>query len=354
MKKIAICGTVGIPACYGGFETLVENLTKVDGHKYEFVVFCSSKNYQEKMKHHNNAKLVYLPISANGLSSILYDCVSLILSLVKRVDTILLLGVSGAMLIPFVRLFSPRTKVITNIDGLEWKRDKWSPLAKKFLKTSEFLAVKYSNDIICDNEAITNYVFEEYSIKPNTIAYGGDHVLGLINKTGSIYNVPNCQYLSVCRIEPENNVEMILEAFSLQQEKITFVGNWENSAYGRRLKEQYSSFKNILLLDPIYDPDSLHKLRNSCTGYVHGHSAGGTNPSLVEIMFYGVNVIAYDCSFNRYTTENKAQYFEDVSGLLRVLSEKSHMLEEENKSMKDIAVRKYTWEKIAKDYSNLY
>nr|WP_279615174.1 DUF1972 domain-containing protein [Pseudoalteromonas spiralis] len=131
MKNASIIGTVGVPACYGGFETLVENLLDKNSPD-KLIVYCSSKSYDVRFKTYKNAELVYIPLNANGVQSIPYDIFSLFhAAFVKKSDNLLILGVSGAISLPFIRFFS-KAKIVTNIDGLEWKRDKWNTWAKRF------------------------------------------------------------------------------------------------------------------------------------------------------------------------------------------------------------------------------
>lgn len=352
MKKIAVVGTVGIPACYGGFESLVENLTQYRSANVNYQVFCSSKSYIEQLASYNEAELVYLPLSANGIQSIPYDIFSLMKCWRMKPDTVLILGVSGCCFLPIFKLFS-RAKIITNIDGLEWKRDKWGKWARKFLKLSEAIAVKFSDVVVTDNKAIGDYVASEYAKSNITIAYGGDHAL----RPSMDDQIPTGDDFAfgLCRIEPENNVHLILEAFSNTEQKLKFVGNWEASEFGRELKNKYAQFDNIELLDPIYDLDELYKLRKSCSLYLHGHSAGGTNPSLVEMMHFGVPIFAFDCSFNRYSTEDKADYFSDSSVLIKMLQNlDQNRLFENGKLMQVIANERYTWKEITRLYEQAY
>ncbi|WP_327082924.1 DUF1972 domain-containing protein [Photobacterium kishitanii] len=132
-KRVFVLGTVGIPACYGGFESLVENLTKYSSESISYTVYCSSNSYEKKTGKYNNASLVYLPLDANGVQSIFYDILSMIRTLFYKPDTTLILGVSGCIFLPVYRLLS-KSKIITNIDGLEWKREKWGKVTKKILK----------------------------------------------------------------------------------------------------------------------------------------------------------------------------------------------------------------------------
>ncbi|USD65121.1 DUF1972 domain-containing protein [Vibrio sp. SCSIO 43136] len=349
MKTIFVIGTAGIPACYGGFESLVENLVNNASDEIKYSVFCSSYNYTEKLDSCNGANLVYLPIKANGMQSVPYDIWSLIKCLKSRPDIVLILGVSGCIFLPiFSKLFSG--KIITNIDGMEWRRGKWNKLAKKFLKISESMAVKYSDSIVTDNKAIYDYVRKEYGVDSAVIAYGGDHAIRNIE----IDRIEKEYALSICRIEPENNIEMILKAFSRTDEHLKFVGNWGSNEYGQRLKKKYSTYDNIDIIEPIYDLDVLYSLRRNCSVYIHGHSAGGTNPSLVEMMHFDVPIIAYDCDFNRHSTHDHAIYFSNSEDLRKHLAGRDESWILSGRKLLSVARENYTWSQINEQYENLY
>lgn len=354
MKKISIIGTVGVPACYGGFESLVDNLLDFTPADVQYTVFCSAKKYQTKLETYKGAKLVYLDMDANGKSSILYDYKSMKLSL--DADIMLVLGVSGCMFLPFIRR-KFKGKIITNIDGLEWKRDKWQWYAKKLLHFSEKQAVKYSDVVIGVNKGITDYVKDFYKKDAVLIAYGGDQVAKV--QDNSLYQkYPFCKEkyaVTVCRIEPENNLHHILEAFSkIPDFPLVIVGNWNQSEYGRQLKEKYSAFSNIHLLDPIYEPHTVNWLRGNAAVYIHGHSAGGTNPSLVEAMNFGLPVLAFDCVYNRATTEEKCLYWQTSEQLVQLLQNEQDKFESIGHAMAEAGKRLYSWERIAKEYNALY
>lgn len=284
--RISIIGTVGVPACYGGFESLVDNLLDFTPQDVEYTVFCSAKKYEKRLFSYKGAKLVYLEKNANGIESIFYDFEGMKSSLDS--DIMLILGVSGCLFLPFIRRRF-KGKIITNINGLEWRRDKWKWYAKRLLKFSEKMAVHYSDIVIGDNKGITDYINAEYkkevkNKRVELIAYGGDHVLPV--KDDSLFEkYPFCKNpyaVTVCRIEPENNVHLILEAFArMPEENLVFVGNWERSNYGKCLKEKYSVFSNIHLLDPIYEPHTVNWLRSNAELYVHGHSAARRNESFL-------------------------------------------------------------------------
>ena len=355
MKRIAIIGTQGVPANYGGFETLVENIIGENcSNGIQYTVFCSGKDMPTKIEEHKGARLKYVPLRANGVQSIPYD----ILSMVRAIcgyDAILILGVSGCVFLPIFRLFCWKS-IIVNIDGLEYRRAKWKPWIKRFLKLSEKIAVRFADVIITDNKGIQDYVREEYGKETTLIAYGGNHALIDITKEREeeilkSYNLERNNYsISVCRIEPENNCHITLEAFRNSKEKLVFIGNWQRNGYSRKLREEYNNCSNIIMLDSIYDLDILHTLRNNTKFYIHGHSAGGTNPSLVEAMFFGRPILAFDVIYNRETTKEKAHYYTSIEELQQLIKQ----CVDNGKELKDIAQEHYTWAKIASEYEALY
>ena len=355
--KIAIIGTAGLPATYGGFETLAEYLTKYLSKNFQITIYCSGNKSYSNLKEYNGARLEYIPLNANGIQSIPYDIISTCKAL-RYANVLLILGVSGGLFLPFVRLIS-KTKIIINIDGLEWKRAKWGKLAKTFLKFSEKIAVKSAHVVIADNKVIQNHVRDSYGKQSELIAYGGDHVkrLPLTRDLKQEFKFLEKPYaFNVCRIEPENNVHIILQAFAkCPNLTLMIVGNWNNSSYGIQLREQFGFFLNIHLLDSIYNQDKLDRLRSNCYLYVHGHSAGGTNPSLVEAMFLELPIIAFDINYNKATTNNKAIYFKNEEQLLHHLNNLSSLnLMMVKKDMKDFAKRNYPWAYISNQYRVLF
>ena len=357
-KKIAIIGTVGLPAKYGGFETLAEHLVSNLDNEYDFTVYCTGKKYEKgnRPSHYRNAKLKYLPLNANGAQSIPYDTLSIIHALFYA-DILLVLGVPGAWILPFVKLFTNK-KIIISIDGIEWKREKWNFLARSYLFWAERLAVKYSHIDISDNESIQDYTALRYGSLSRIIEYGSDHTLqvkpdAMDKKEFPFLNMPYA--FKVCRIEPENNIHEVLEAFAqLPKYTLVMVGNWDDSEYGSSVRNKYKSYPNIFLFDPIYDQRKLDVIRGNAILYIHGHSAGGTNPALVEAMGLGLPIITYGVSYNRTTTENKALYFKNHKDLKDLIENTSiNELKRIGIIMKSVAQRRYTWAHIAKKYKAL-
>lgn len=357
-KKIAIIGTVGIPGKYGGFETLAEHLVRQLGDQYDMTVYCTKKKYtkEQRRKTYLGARLKYLPLDANGVQSIPYDSLSILHALFYA-DVLVILGVAGSWLLPFVRLFT-RKKIIVSIDGIEWKRDKWNRVAKWYLWWAEKIAVKFSHADIADNESIQDYTAVRYGSLSNIIEYGADHTLAVkpMAADKEVYPFLSKPYaFKVCRIEPENNIHIVLDAFSkIPQYTLVMIGNWQNSEYGSTLKADYGSFSNLVLLDPVYDQRKLDLIRGNAYVYVHGHSAGGTNPSLVEAMYLGLPILTFDVSYNRTTTEDKAFYFKTAADIVHVIQHtRLNEFRENSLRMKEVAQRRYTWKVIAEKYHYL-
>lgn len=355
MKKVAIVGTQGVPANYGGFETLVENIIGENCRSdIQYTIFCSSKDMPVRTDTYKGCHLQYVPLHANGKQSVLYDIWSLCKAM-RGYDTILVLGISGCCFLPIFRLFC-RTRLIVNIDGLEHRRGKWKKYAKWFLRKSEIVAVKHADVIIADNKGIQDYVTETYHKPSELIAYGGDHVERTISEEKQLeilkqYGVTADNYaISICRIEPENNIHLVLEAFSRTDKKLIYIGNWERNEYGINLKKKYACYGNIIIHGPEYDLDTLYALRSHAAVYIHGHSAGGTNPSLVEAMFFGKPILAFDVIYNRVTTNEQAYYFKDSDSLIEHLNR----TDLNGEIMRAIVNEQYTWKQIAAQYESLY
>lgn len=363
MKKlrVAIIGTTGLPARYGGFETLAEHLVSTLASQFDMTVYCSSKYFGKpgkRLESYKGAKLHYINLNANGYQSIPYDIRSM-LHAAKNNDVLLVLGVSGAMMLPFLKMFTNKP-ILVNIDGQEWKRDKWNWIAKKVLGFSEKLAVAFADQLITDNKVIQSYVEREYHReKTLLIEYGGDHVkrIPLSNDTLAQYPFLQQPYaFNVSRIEPENNIHMILDAFKRCPDRnLVIVGLWNHGQYGMDLKERFGHYPNIHLLDPIYDQDKLNEIRSNADVYVHGHSAGGTNPSLVEAMCLGLPIISFGVSYNRETTNHRARYFNNGEELLEVLQ---GLTDAEKKTigreMEQYGLQRYTWQRITSLYASAF
>ena len=356
MKTVAIIGTNGLPPNYGGFETLANYLTKSKGDVFQFFVFCGKTAKEKQLDKYNGAKLIYLPFNANGSHSIIYDIVSICRSWFKY-DTLIILGTPGCIILPIL-LFFKKTKTIINFGGLEWKRDKWNYFIRKYLKFSEKIAIKYSFHVVSDNQSFCDYIVEEYNKESELIEYGGDHVSKIKPSEDLIkkYKFLKQKYfVSVSRAQYDNNLHLLLDAFSKTPEKkLVLVSNWDKFKYGIELKKNYSDVDNIYIVDAIYDLSVLDVIRSNAHAYIHSHTYCGTAPSLVEAMNLGLAIISINIDTNVETTENKAKYFKTVNDLIEILNNTSDSeIMDLGNSMEEIAKRRYSWDIISNKYSKL-
>lgn len=353
-KSIYIVGTNGLPVRYGGWDMLLHHLTAGLSGEYIIYVYTSSFEAEKNVKTHNGATIKLVPLRANGFQSVFYDFFTMLDACFRKADCILVLGVSGGIFFPLFRMF--KSIVVLNPDGAEWKRTKFGGLARSFLKLSERVAVKNSDSVVADNRIIASDLAARYGVESSIIEYGGDHAIAkaLSETTRALYDIEKNAYaFKVCRIVPENNIDMILGAFSKTNHKLVLVGNWENSAYGKEVRQKYSSFDNLVLLDPIYDQVTLDELRSNCYLYVHGHSVGGTNPSLVEAMYLSLPCLVFDVSYNRETTEGSAFYFsseEELVAALRDLRPRDSELVSVGLALGRVARERYRWSDIVEKY----
>ena len=356
-KKVAIIGTVGLPANYGGFETMVNYLTLNKSSEFFFTVYCQKTPKENQLLEYNGCNLKYLPFKANGAQSIIYDIIAITKSWFKY-DSILILGTPGCIILPLLKLFK-NTKTIINFGGLEWKRNKWNKAILWYLKLTEKIAIRNAHVIVADNQYFCNYISDTYSKDSNLIEYGGDHTSrkevtpSLIEK----YPFLKSNYdVSISRAQPDNNLHLLLEAYSKFSERnLVLISNYDKFEYGRQLKLRYKGFPNLFLLDAIYDLNELDTIRSNADIYIHSHSFCGTAPSLVESMNLGLPIIAFDVPTNHFTTEEKAFYFKDTNDLLEILKDLNEIQLKSNAiKMKEIAKARYTWERISGEYAKIF
>jgi glycosyltransferase involved in cell wall biosynthesis len=320
-NRIAIFGSAGIPNRYGGPEAFAESIAPVlVARGYSVTVTCDRSRYPDRAGDPDSFRGVrrrFVGVGANGASSILHDLIAFLL-VVRNHDYILALGVSGGMFFPLFRVLCALTgaRLLVNIDGVEWRREKFGAVAKSVLFISDYLAQRFAHVIIYDNEALLGYV--RHPRKAACVEYIGDQALRAYAQS-PVSEVP-AYALTICRIEPENNCEAIIEGFlRSSMARYVFVGNWERSEYGRALRRRYKDQRRLELVDAIYDSEKIFELRRGCAAYLHGHSVGGTNPSLVEILYFDCQIFCFDCSFNRATAGAAVHYFSDADELGRLI-----------------------------------
>lgn len=354
--KIAILGTRGIPNFYGGFEQFAENLSVALIKKGHQVYVYNSHNHPYQKNEWKGVRLIHCkdPESKIGtIGQFIYDLNCILDSRKRNFNIILQLGYTSSSIWNW--LFPKESLIITNMDGLEWKRSKYSTLVQIFLRFAEKLAVKYSNYLISDSIGIQSYLKNKYSVDSIYIPYGANPISKCNEEILSEFSLIKNKYnILIARIEPENNIETILQGLvkSKTNHKFVVIGNIEGNKYGKYIRNKFTD-PRILYLGYISELDRLNVLRKFSNIYFHGHSVGGTNPSLLEAMGSHAFICAHNNIFNKDILNKDALYFntsEEITSILEKDSypERDGFVSRNLKKIED----KYSWRKIISDYES--
>lgn len=355
--KIAILGSRGIPNQYGGFEQFAEYLSLgLIGFGHDVYVYNSHKHsYQQKVWRGVNIIHCYDPEYRLGTAGqFIYDLNCILDSRNRKFDVILQLGYTSSSI--WAWLLPKKPLIVTNMDGLEWKRTKYSKKTQFFLKFAEKWAVKSSHFLIADSLGIQKYIYGKFKKDSFYIPYGADPFDQADEKILKDYQVSAfAYYLLIARLEPENNIETILSGYLQANPKEPFlvIGNHQTK-YGVFLKEKFRN-ENIRFLGAVYQIEILNNLRFFCKLYFHGHSVGGTNPSLLEAMACQSLIAAHKNDFNAAILNEDAYYFENDRDVVEMIRQKSNVEEVALKKEKNYAKIKelYNWEKIITSYESI-
>lgn len=322
--KIAILGTRGIPNNYGGCEANAEMLSPIfQALGHSVTVYCPDEHiYQEPQWNGVALRHIYCPEKRLSIwGTLLYDFLCLRDAYNSDFDIILELGYVPASL--FFPLFRKRRPLLfTNMDGIEWKRSKWNAVLRRFTKFTEFLGAKYSDALIADNTAIQQHLMSSYNKDSFYISYGAK----LIDQPSlphlEAYGVsPDQYFMLIARLEPENNIEMIIKGYiESGSDKTLLVIGSTTTKYGKKLLEQFSKHEGIKFLEGIFDYEILSSLRWHCSCYFHGHSVGGTNPSLLEAMASRALIAIHENPFNAAVVGDDAFRFSSQQDVAKIIN----------------------------------
>lgn len=385
-KNVFIVGAKGIPAKYGGYESFVEQLTARQVSKdIHYFVACRKDLSDNKndIFTHNNATCFNVDVPNVGPArAILYDIKAMEWSIkyIKENDIEKpLIYVLACRIGPFINKYKKQLKrlggkLYVNPDGHEWLRAKWSKPVRKYWKISEQLMVKHADLLICDSLNIEKYIqtqYKKYNPQTTFIAYGADIKQSTLeNDSTELLDwykkfdlEANNYYLIVGRFVPENNYETMIREFmrSKSEKDLVIVTNVEKNTFFNNLKEstEFESDKRIKFVGTVYNQNLLKKIRENAYGYLHGHSVGGTNPSLLEALASTRLNLLYNVGFNKEVAESSALYWNKETGNLSSLIDSTDRLEEEEISKLDeLSTSRisdnYSWNKIVNDYEKLF
>tara|TARA_X000000950_G_scaffold227085_1_gene274075 strand:+ start:1858 stop:2967 length:1110 start_codon:yes stop_codon:yes gene_type:complete len=357
--KISIIGSRGYPYVYSGYETLVKELSErlvKSGHSVR--VYCHRSLFKQKPEKINDIELIYMPsIETKFLSQFVNSFFSFLHVCFSDTDVVLVVNSANGPFGLFTKLF--RKKTCVNVDGLEWLRPKWKGLGSLYFKLSSKLSTILFDEVITDSTEMSRVYLEKFNKKSTVITYGPTMIdnnnITFLKK----YNLqPKNYYLIVGRLIPDNNSKLIIEGFikSKSLKSLVVVGDVPYNDKYAEIVKSYSS-KNIILTGYIKNLEELSSLYKNCFGYIHGHQYGGTNPTMINALFFKSHILALDTPFNREMLMFKTSYFfeKDIDSISNKINkfEKNYIkLKEENKNYK--LPKLYNWDLISRKYLNLF
>ncbi|MDF2187450.1 DUF1972 domain-containing protein [Paraflavitalea sp. CAU 1676] len=353
--RIGIIGTRGIPNNYGGFEYFAEHLSTRLAQKEHEVFVYNSHNHSNQQTRWKGVHILhcYDPEHLLGTAGqFIYDLNCVRDAGKRKFDVLLFLGYTSSSVWGFLYPSSPI--IISNMDGLEWKRTKYAAPVQKFLQYAEHLAIRYSDHFVADSTYIQSYLKEKYQVEPVYIAYGATPFNQPDETIPAIYQLKLYGYnMLMARMEPENNIETILDGYHASRaiQDFIVVGNTGNK-FGKYLTGKYATDRRIRFVGAIFNQSHVNNLIYYSNLYFHGHSVGGTNPSLLEAMGSGALIVAQDNVFNKSVLETDGYYFEtagDIRHYAENLSKNDGNLSMRNNNRQKIE-NTYNWDRIVNAY----
>ncbi|MBE1874790.1 DUF1972 domain-containing protein [Myceligenerans pegani] len=359
--SIAMIGTRGVPARYGGFETAVEEIgSRLAARGHQVRVYCRRPAQQDTFDPptYLGMERVVLPaMRRRSLETLSHTALSVAHLVAHRTDAAIVFNAANAPLLPVLR--AARIPVATHVDGLEWRRAKWGAVGKRYYREMETASVRLSDALIADAQGIADYYATQYDVgsrlltygAPDLSATGSDRLEELGLKSGGYH-------LVVARFEPENHVDVIVEGYVANdaQLPLVVVGSAPYSAeYTQRIQDLADGDPRVRLLGGVWDQELLDQLYANAFTYLHGHSVGGTNPSLLRAIGGGTATIAYDVPFNREVLREAGRYFRTPVDLAeQVLTAEANPEDTESRGA-DLARRSkdYDWDVVVDGYEQL-
>jgi len=326
-RSVLILGTRGVPAAHGGFETFAERLAlHLVERGWRVGVYCQRDVEKVGRRFASETwrgiEQIQVEIAAKGpVGTLEFDALC-VLDAARRGGVALVLGYNGALFLPWLRLKGRR--ILTNMDGIEWRRPKWPLPVKSWFWVNEWIGAWTSNRLVADHPRIADHLATRRSRGAiATIPYGGDPISSPDGRAlGPLGLEPDRYLVSIARIEPDNSIAAMVEAFSRKPRgvRLAVLGKLDDdNAYHRRVREVAGP--EVVFTGAIYDQPVVQALRAHARAYLHGHTVGGTNPSLVEALWAGNAVIAHDNPYNRWTAGPDQWFFRDTDGCERAVEE---------------------------------
>jgi len=356
--SVAMVGTRGVPARYGGFETAVEEVGRrlaERGHRVR--VYCRGGDDPE-LRSYLGMELVTLPaVRRRSLETLSHTALSVGHLTARRTDVAFVFNAANAPLLPLLR--ARRIPVATHVDGLEWKRAKWGGGGRRYYRAAEGLSVRWSDALIADARGIADYYDAEFGASTTLLTYGAPLLVQPGSELLEQFGVtPGGYHLVVARFEPENHVELAVEGYVRSEATLPLlvVGSAPYADdYTQRVQAAAGTDPRVRLLGGVWDQAALDQLYAHAATYVHGHSVGGTNPSLLRAIGAGAPTVAFDVSFNREVLRESGRYFLSADDVARQIedAERDPAAAAERGAALQARAGDYDWDTVALGYEQL-
>ena len=359
--KVAFLGSRGIPACYGGYETLIEELSLglTASGAADVLVYCRTGYFDPKPPIYNGVRLVYLPSPrSKAIESLIHSFLSTVHVLGQKVDLIYFVDPANAPFCILLRLF--RKTVIIHTDGLGWKRKKWGKWARRYYKFVEWICARTATALVTDNPAMREYYRNEYNADSCYIPYGAEQHSGEDHEIYGELGLSQKQYLLVvARLERDNNVDLIIREYTRSNVEmpLVIVGDAPYDPAYLALLHALSN-NRVLFVGRISDQARLNSLYSGAYLYIHGHEVGGTNPSLLRAMNAGAAPLTIDVDFNRFATGDSAFVFSrhegNLSDQLKYLVTNPSLILKVSERMLARVKSHFTWDGVVRAHTHLF
>jgi glycosyltransferase involved in cell wall biosynthesis len=359
--RIALLGTRGIPANYGGFETFAEELAvRLAARGHEVTVYCRSSHYEERMTSYRGVRLVPLPsVHTKHLDSISHSFISTLHLVRTGADAAIYCSSGNSTFTWLARLFG--IKVLLNTDGLEWERAKWNRAAKMYFKFAEWLAAKFSNVLIADSRVIKEYYKRKFGRDTTYVAYGADVVergfkRELLKEVGV---EPERYFLFVSRLEPENNAHLVVRAFEGVKTDLDLLIVGSAPFAGDYICELKSTRDPRIKFPGGLYGDVYKALQANAYAYVNAMEVGGTHPAILEAMGAGNCVLVSDIAYNVEAVAHAGISFrnrdvEDMREKLQWLVDHPAEVRKLGQEAVERVKAEYDWDSITDDYEQIF
>jgi len=351
INKIAIVGSHGLYANYGGWDELVKNLAERKSDNVHYTIYNSVDSPPQDIVP-EGITVKQLRVKADGYQGILYDFWSILLCY-RKVDVILLLGVQGVPLLPLLQCFK-KVRIVSNVGGIEWLRPKFGFFQKQYLKWCFNMSMRNSDIVILDNPFHKNFLPTKVKADIRVIPYGGEIDTSLSNSEELLAKYPfisTTYFLSVSRSLKDNQLDQLCTCFKGSGHTLVLISNLSSTPYGISILKKFGDIPGIILIDGLYIKSELDLVRRSCKAYIHTHTLCGTAPSLVEMMIAQRPIISVDNPQNRFTLNNEGFYYTSFNQIIELINTVADLSQYISSP---VSCERFDWSAVVREYESCF